>query len=83
MTARIAGLHGFITESLTGLDQRIAAAHQEWTGEAATKQAAAHLEWMKAAGEAAESIEAMRKAAHTAHTAYADALTANRRTLGI
>jgi WXG100 family type VII secretion target len=83
VTARIGGLHGFITESLTGLDSRIAAAHQEWAGAAADKHNAAHREWMKAAGEARDSIEAMRAAAQAAHTAYTDVVTANRRTLGV
>ncbi|WP_067664715.1 WXG100 family type VII secretion target [Nocardia miyunensis] len=83
VTARIAGLHGFITESLTGLASRIAATHQDWTGAAADKHAEAHREWMKAAGEARDGIEAMHAAAQAAHTAYTDAIAANRRTLGI
>ncbi|MQY20446.1 WXG100 family type VII secretion target [Nocardia macrotermitis] len=83
VTTRISGLQGFITESLTGLDSRIAAAHQEWTGAAADKHAEAHREWMKAAGEARDGIQAMHTAAQTAHTAYGDVITANRKVLGI
>lgn len=83
VTARIAGLTGFITESLAGLDSRIAAAHQEWTGAAAAKHAEAHQEWMKAATAARDGIEAMRKAAKTAHTSYTECLAANNKTLGI
>ncbi|WP_051193189.1 WXG100 family type VII secretion target [Nocardia jiangxiensis] len=67
VTARIAGLHSFITDSLSGLDSRIAATHQDWTGAAAEKHAEAHREWMKAATEARDGIEAMRAAAETAH----------------
>lgn len=83
VTARIGGLHGFITESLAGLDSRIAAAHQEWTGAAADKHTEAHREWAAAAQEAAEAIAAMRAAARTAHTAYGDTVAANCRVLGI
>ena len=83
VTARIGGLHGFITDSLAGLDSRIAAAHQDWTGAAADKHAEAHREWANAATEAAAGIAAMRAAAQTAHTAYTDAITANHKILGI
>ncbi|RMI34228.1 WXG100 family type VII secretion target [Nocardia stercoris] len=83
VTARIAGLHGFITDTLTALDARIAAAHQTWEGAAADKHAAAHKEWADSAQTAAEGIAAMRDAAKAAHAAYTDALAANRKTLGV
>jgi WXG100 family type VII secretion target len=82
VTARIAGLRGFVADSLSGLDQRISAAHQQWTGAAADKHAAAHREWMRAATEVKEGINAMRAAAQTAHAAYTDGLAAVHKTLG-
>jgi WXG100 family type VII secretion target len=82
VTASIGGLRGFVADSLTGLDARITAAHQDWTGAAADKHAAAHREWMRAATEVSEGIEAMHTAAKTAHTAYTDVIAANHKTLG-
>lgn len=82
VTARVAGLHGFVTDSLTGLDQRIAAAHQQWSGEAADRHTAAHREWSTAAAEVRDGIATMRRAADTAHAAYAEGLTAINQTLG-
>ncbi|QIS18745.1 WXG100 family type VII secretion target [Nocardia terpenica] len=82
VTARIAGLQGFVQDTLAGLDVRIAAAHQNWTGEAATRHAEAHREWMAAASEVHEGIEAMRAAATAAHTAYSDVLATNLGILG-
>lgn len=82
VTARIAGLAGFVQDTLAGLDARIAAAHQNWTGETADKHEQAHREWMKAAGEVHEGIEAMRAAARAAHTAYTDVLHTNLGILG-
>ncbi|WP_157777358.1 WXG100 family type VII secretion target [Nocardia terpenica] len=82
VTARIAGLRGFVQDTLAGLDARIAAAHQNWTGETADRHAQAHREWMKAAGEVRDGIEAVRAAAAAAHTAYTDVLTTNLGILG-
>jgi WXG100 family type VII secretion target len=81
-TARIAGLRGFVAHSLTGLDQRITAAHQQWSGAAADKHAAAYREWMTAAQTVKDGIERMHTAAKAAHTAYTDAVAANHKTLG-
>ncbi|MGY0500864.1 WXG100 family type VII secretion target [Nocardia sp. FBN12] len=77
VTARIAGLVGFVEDSLAGLDARIAATHQNWTGKAATAHAAAHTEWMTAATEVREGVEEMRAAAVAAHSHYNDAVAAN------
>ncbi|MEU2092273.1 WXG100 family type VII secretion target [Nocardia beijingensis] len=82
VTARIGGLVGFITDSLVGLDTRIAAAHLTWSGEAAAAHATAHKEWAQAATEVREGIDAMRAAAATAHGAYTAALTTNLGILG-
>lgn len=81
-TARIAGLNGFVADSLSGLDARITAMHQQWTGAAATRHAAAHKEWMTAAAKVREGIAAMRTAAADAHAAYTEGVAANRKTVG-
>ncbi|WP_216894697.1 WXG100 family type VII secretion target [Nocardia alni] len=82
VTTHIANLRGFVADSLTGLDQRISAAHQQWSGAAAEKHLAAHREWMNAAQRIKDGIETMHTAAKTAHAAYTDGLAANRKTLG-
>ncbi|WP_069160745.1 WXG100 family type VII secretion target [Nocardia altamirensis] len=79
---RIAGFTGFLTETLTGLQQRIATLQQTWTGAAADAQAAAFRQWVAAATEAAEGIETMRQAAEDARTRYTTAVETNLRTLG-
>ncbi len=82
VTSAIGGLHGFIGDSLAGLEQRIAAAHQCWTGDGADTHRLAHQQWMTAAGEVHDGIEAMRTAAAAAHGHYSDAVAANLRLLG-
>ncbi|WP_405495632.1 WXG100 family type VII secretion target [Nocardia sp. NBC_00511] len=82
VTARIAALRGFLDDSLAGVDSRIAAAHTNWSGPAADRHAEAHRQWLAAAGEAAEGIEAMRAAAAAAHRNYTDAVATNLRILG-
>lgn len=82
VTARVGGLRGFVQDSLSGVDQRIIAAHREWSGEAADRHAAAHREWMTAAGQVKDGIDAMHTAARTAHTAYTEGLAAIHKTFG-
>ncbi|PPJ31764.1 WXG100 family type VII secretion target [Nocardia nova] len=82
VTAAIAGLQGFVADSLAGLDARVAAAHQSWTGSGADKHRAAHQEWMKAAEEVHDGIEKMRAAAAAAHGHYSNAVAANLKLLG-
>jgi len=82
-TAKVAGLRGFVEDSLSGVDQRINAAHREWSGAAADRHAAAHREWMQAARQVKDGIDAMHNAAQTAHTAYTEGLAANHKTLGV
>ncbi|MFI9508401.1 WXG100 family type VII secretion target [Nocardia sp. NPDC052566] len=82
VTARIGGLVGFVTDSLTGLDTRISALHQEWTGATATAHDRAHREWVTGANEVREGVDAMRAAAHTAHQHYSTAIATNRAMFG-
>ncbi|WP_280430102.1 WXG100 family type VII secretion target [Nocardia brasiliensis] len=82
VTARIAGLQGFVEDSLNGVDQRVAAIHREWSGAAATAHAEAHAKWQTGATAVREGIAAMRAAAATAHTAYSDGIAANLRMFG-
>jgi WXG100 family type VII secretion target len=77
VTARIAGLHGFVSDTLAGLDRRVAAVRAGWSGAAADRYAQAHTDWAAAAAEMAAGIDAMRAAAAAAHTAYTDAAAAN------
>ncbi len=82
-TSKVAGLQGFMEDSLSGLEARITAMHQQWTGAAADRHHAAYQEWAKAAHEVSDGIAAMRQAAATAHTAYTDGLAAINKTFGI
>jgi WXG100 family type VII secretion target len=77
VTARTAGLRGFVEDSLTGLDARIAAAHRTWTGASADQHAATHREWMDAAAEVRDGIGKMHDAAVAAHGHYSAAADAN------
>ncbi|WP_194814428.1 WXG100 family type VII secretion target [Nocardia sp. XZ_19_385] len=83
ITARMRGFSGFLTETLQGLQQRMAALHQTWSGEAATAQSEAFAQWMTAANEVAEGIAAMQDASADAHASYIDAVETNLRTLGL
>ncbi|RBO79615.1 WXG100 family type VII secretion target [Nocardia puris] len=82
ITQKIRAFDGFITDSLAGLEQRIAAMHQNWTGEAATKHAQAHREWMQGATEVREGIATVCDIARQAHENYTETLTSNLRMLG-
>jgi WXG100 family type VII secretion target len=82
VTARIAGLYGFVVETLAGLDRRAAALRAGWSGAAADRYATAHADWATAAAEMAAGIDAMRAAAAAAYTAYTDAAAANVRRAG-
>ena len=82
VTSSIAGLRGFVDDSLVGLDTRIAAVHQSWTGEAAERHVAAHQEWRVGADEVREGIDTMRAAAAAAHGHYSDAVAANLKLMG-
>ncbi|ONM48709.1 WXG100 family type VII secretion target [Nocardia donostiensis] len=82
ITARAAGFIGFLADSLTALEQRIATLQQTWTGEAAIAQADAFRQWATGATDVSEGIEAMRQAALAAHGRYTSAAEANLKMLG-
>lgn len=85
VTARVAGLHTFMVETLRELDERMTALHadgSQWSGAAAAAHAQAHAQWTEAAARAAAGIERMRAAAAAARSAYTEATAANLRTLG-
>lgn len=82
ITARVSGFIGFLSDSLAGLETRMAALHQTWSGDAATAQADAFRKWATGATDVAEGIDAMREAAAAAHERYTSAIAANLRMLG-
>jgi WXG100 family type VII secretion target len=77
VTARIAGLQGFVEDTFTGVTQRVDALHRTWTGAAATAHAEAHRDWTEGAEDVRDGIAAMRAAASAAHTAYRDGIHTN------
>lgn len=83
ITARMRGFSGFLSDTLQGLQLRMAALHQTWSGDAATAQNESFAQWMTAAGEVAMGIAAMRDASADAHSSYIDAIETNLRTLGL
>ncbi|MFD9551185.1 WXG100 family type VII secretion target [Nocardia salmonicida] len=83
ITARMRGFSGFLADTLQGLQLRMTALHQTWSGDAATAQNEAFTQWMTAAGEVAEGVAAMRDASAEAHASYIDAIETNLRTLGL
>jgi WXG100 family type VII secretion target len=82
VTARIAGLQGFVEQSLQEVEERIAGVQANWAGEAADAHATAHAEWAAAAAKIAAGLEKMRAAAAAAHRHYGDASAANIAMLG-
>ncbi|WP_063057440.1 WXG100 family type VII secretion target [Nocardia sienata] len=82
ITARVGNFIGFLSDSLTALDQRMTALHSTWGGEAATAQRDAFQQWAVGATDVAEGIDAMRKAARSAHDRYTAAIETNRLILG-
>ncbi|MEV0335856.1 WXG100 family type VII secretion target [Nocardia sp. NPDC050717] len=79
---RVSGFVGFLSDSLDGLQQRIAAVQQNWSGAAADAQAQAYREWHSGATDVAEGIDAMRQAAQAAHDRYSAAVATNLAMLG-
>jgi len=82
VTKRIGGLTDFVAESLREIDERMATMQQNWSGDAADEQAAAHAEWVAAAEKIRGGVKKMQDAAAAAHTAYNDAVAENLRALG-
>ncbi|BDU01055.1 MULTISPECIES: WXG100 family type VII secretion target [Nocardia] len=82
IVARISGFIGFLNDSLDGLQQRISAVQQNWSGAAADAQADAFREWHTGATDVAEGIDTMRQAVRDAHDRYTAAISANLSMLG-
>ncbi|WP_069166506.1 WXG100 family type VII secretion target [Nocardia altamirensis] len=82
ISARLDGFIGFLSESLTGLQQRIDTVQQSWQGSAAGAQAEAFRLWMTGATDVAEGIAAMKQAAEAARDRYSSAAATNLRMLG-
>ncbi|WP_054815712.1 WXG100 family type VII secretion target [Nocardia arizonensis] len=79
--ARVSGFIGFLEDSLQGLQQRISAVQQTWTGAAADAQAEAFREWTAGATDVSDGIAVMRQAIVDARDRYEAAATANLRML--
>ncbi|MFI5719828.1 WXG100 family type VII secretion target [Nocardia sp. NPDC051750] len=82
LTARAANFIGFLNDSLTGLEQRMAALQHTWTGDAALAQANAFRQWSTGATDVREGVDTMRQAALDAHTRYTTAIQTVQRILG-
>lgn len=82
ITARVGNFVGFLADSLTGLEQRMATLHQTWGGEAAAAQRDAFRQWATGATDVADGIDVMRQAAQSAHDRYTTAIETNRRMFG-
>ncbi|WP_253782639.1 WXG100 family type VII secretion target [Nocardia amikacinitolerans] len=82
ITSRLDGFVGFLSDSLSGLQQRIDQVQQNWHGVAADAQAEAFRQWMTGATDVREGIAAMKQAAVDARDRYSSAAAANLRMLG-
>ncbi|MCC3318093.1 WXG100 family type VII secretion target [Nocardia africana] len=82
LVSRADGFIGFLTDSLDGIDQRIAAIQQTWHGKAADAQHQAYQEWAPGAAEVVEGLTTMHAAIRTARTAYQEAQDINLRMSG-
>ncbi|WP_330183260.1 WXG100 family type VII secretion target [Nocardia sp. NBC_01503] len=82
ITDRLSGFVKFLTDSMSGLQQRIDSVQQNWNGSGADAQAEAFQKWMTGAAEVSEGIEEMKRAAAEAHTHYSRAATTNSAMLG-
>ncbi|MFI9402715.1 WXG100 family type VII secretion target [Nocardia sp. NPDC052316] len=82
VTAKVASLTSFVTDSLTELDQRIATVQSSWNGAAADAHATAHAEWVAAATRMTEGLDKMRAAAAAARNSYESGTAANLAMLG-
>lgn len=82
ITARVAGFVGFLEDSLTGIQQRIAAVQSGWNGPSATAANDAFARWLTGAQDVAEGIDEMRAAAVAAHQRYTAAVATNLEMLG-
>ncbi|WP_225728324.1 MULTISPECIES: WXG100 family type VII secretion target [unclassified Nocardia] len=79
---QLKGFVGFLTESVTGVQQRTAALQSTWTGASAAAASEAFTKWVTGAQEVAEGIETMRTTAIAAKERYQAAVTTNLQMLG-
>ncbi|QNG17397.1 WXG100 family type VII secretion target [Rhodococcus triatomae] len=81
--AQIVDRAGELTRSvdqwLDDLDARVTRLHETWQGDAASAQLQAHLEWARGAQQMREALAALEVSAHTAHSNYTSAVSANLR----
>lgn len=82
VTAKVASLTGFVTESLRETEERIATVQASWNGAAADAHAAAHAEWTTAAAKIADGLAKMQAAAAAARRSYEEGSAANLAMLG-
>ncbi|MEV0852657.1 WXG100 family type VII secretion target [Nocardia fluminea] len=82
ISSRLNGFIGFLSDSLSGLQQQNDQAQQNWNGTAADAQAEAFRQWMIGAADVREGIATMKQAAVDAHERYSAAAAANLRMLG-
>lgn len=82
LVTRANGFIGFLTESLDGINHRIATIQQNWQGAAAIAQEEAYREWATGAAAVVEGITDMYNAAVTARDAYSAAAKINLRMSG-
>ncbi|BDT96264.1 hypothetical protein IFM12275_62400 [Nocardia sputorum] len=80
--SRLDAFVGFLSDSISGLQQRIDHVQQNWNGAAAEAQADAFRQWMTGATDVSEGITAMKQAAADAHDRYSSAAATNLRMLG-
>ncbi|MGV9409221.1 WXG100 family type VII secretion target [Nocardia sp. NPDC003693] len=82
IATRVSAFAAFLTDSLSGLEQRIGTVQQSWTGQAATAHSAAFTKWLTGAAEIATGMAEMKQAAAEAHTRYSTAAATNLAMLG-
>ena len=69
--AQLVGVHDDV-------DSRMRRLHVVWTGRAAAEHQLAYREWASGSREVHEALARLRQIAHTAHTNYGSAVSANR-----
>ncbi|MGX1810192.1 WXG100 family type VII secretion target [Nocardia sp. NPDC055321] len=82
IATRVSAFAAFLTDSLSGLEQRIGTVQQTWTGPAAVAQSAAFEKWLAGAADVATGIADMKQAATEAHSRYSTAVATNLAMLG-
>jgi hypothetical protein len=80
ISAQLKGFVGFLSESITNIQQRTSG--WQWSGPSATAANDALTKWVTGAQDVAEGIETMRTAALSAQDRYNSALATNLEMLG-